>query len=124
MGNRGVEVGLSAMQETHNRRCVRRGRHRGARGTDRLTVTQGKYEICLKIITGELARREAVAQAKVDRSTIVALRETAKDVAIAAFQALWPGRRRDARGGRRAGSTAGGGPVVLHVIVISPPLCG
>jgi hypothetical protein len=40
----------------------------------------------LKIITGELASREAVAQAKVDRSTIVALRETAKDVAIAAFQ--------------------------------------
>ena len=85
----------------------------------------------MKIITGELASREAAAQARVDRSTIMALRETAKDGAFAAcqaFQALQafaPGRGRDARGGQRAGSTAGGGhPVVLHVIVVSPRLSG
>jgi transposase len=58
-----------------------------------------KYEICLKVITGELASREAVAQAGVDRSTIMALRETAKNGAIAALQALRPGHCHDARGG-------------------------
>jgi hypothetical protein len=69
----------------------------------------------LTIITGELASREAAAQAGMDRSTIMASRKTAKDGAIAALQVLGPGRRRDAPGGQRAGSAAGGGhPVVLH----------
>jgi hypothetical protein len=51
----------------------------------------------LRIITGELASREAAAQAGADRSTSMALRKTAKDGAIAALQLLRPGRRRDAR---------------------------
>lgn len=56
----------------------------------------------MTIIPGELASREAAAQAGMDHSTIMASRKTAKDGAIAALQVLGLGRRRDAPGGQRA----------------------
>jgi hypothetical protein len=67
------------------------------RGAKRFLSAEHTHEICLRIITGELASREAAAQAGVDRSTSMALRKSAKDGAIAALQVLGPGRRRDAR---------------------------
>jgi transposase-like protein len=63
----------------------------------RLLSAEQKYEIWLKILTGELTTREAAAQSGVDRSTIMTLRKTAKDGAIAALQASRPGRPREAR---------------------------
>jgi hypothetical protein len=60
-----------------------------------LTAEQ-KDEIWLKLLTGELASGQAAAKAGVDRSTIMTLRKTALDGAMAALQASQPGRRRDA----------------------------
>jgi transposase-like protein len=67
------------------------------RRAKRFLSAEQKYEIWLKILTGELTSREAAAQAGVDRSTIMTLRKTARDGAIAALQASRPGRPRDAR---------------------------
>jgi hypothetical protein len=55
-----------------------------------------KYEIWLKVLTGELTTQQAALEAGVDRSTIMTLRKVAKDGAVAALQASKPGRRGDA----------------------------
>ena len=67
------------------------------RRAKRFLSVEQKYEIWLKILTGELTSREAAAQAGVDRSTIMTLGKTAKDGAIAALQVSRPGRPRDGR---------------------------
>lgn len=61
----------------------------------RFLSAEEKYELWLKLLTGELTSVEAAAQAGVDRATIMRLRKTAKDGAIAALQAARPGRRQD-----------------------------
>lgn len=66
------------------------------RRAKRLLSAEQKYEIWLKVLTGELTTQQAAIEAGVDRSTIMLLRKTAKDGAIAALQASVPGRRRDA----------------------------
>lgn len=58
----------------------------------RFLTAEQKYEIWLKLLTGG----QAAAKAGVDRSTIMTLRKTARDGALAALQASQPGRRRDA----------------------------
>lgn len=68
---------------------------RPARRRKRFLSAEEKYEIWLKIVTGEVTTNEAAAQAGVDRSTIMLLRKTAKDGALAALQASVPGRRRN-----------------------------
>jgi hypothetical protein len=67
--------------------------------TPREAILVGGAEVrdLVELFTGELMSREAAAQAGVDRSTIMTLRKTAQDGAIAALQASWPGRPRDAR---------------------------
>ena len=67
------------------------------RRAKRFLSAEQKYEIWLKILTGELTSQQAALEAGVDRSTIMTLRKTAKDGAIAALQAARPGRPRDAR---------------------------
>jgi transposase-like protein len=67
------------------------------RRAKRFLSAEQKYEIWLKVLTGELTSREAAAQAGVDRSTIMTLRKVARDGAIAALQASRPGRTPDAR---------------------------
>lgn len=62
----------------------------------RLLSAEQKYEIWLKILTGEVTTNEAAAQAGVDRSTVLKLRKVAKDGAISALQASRPGRRNSA----------------------------
>lgn len=62
----------------------------------RFLSAEQKYEIWLKLLTGELTSGQAAVKAGVDRSTIMTLRKTAKDGALAALQASQPGRRRDA----------------------------
>ena len=63
----------------------------------RFLSAEEKYEIWLKLLTGEMTSVEAAAEAGVDRSTIMTLRKVAKDGAIAALQASRPGRPRHAR---------------------------
>ena len=66
------------------------------RRAKRLLSAEQKYEVWLKILTGEVTTNEAAAQAGVDRSTVLKLRKVAKDGAIAALQASRPGRRNSA----------------------------
>jgi transposase len=63
----------------------------------RFLSAEQKYEIWLKILTGEQTTNQAAAQAGVDRSTIMTLRKVARVGAIAALQASRPGKPRDAR---------------------------
>jgi len=63
----------------------------------RFLSAEQKYEIWLKILTGELTSQQAAIEAGVDRGTIMTLRKTAKDGAIAALQASRPGRPRGTR---------------------------
>jgi transposase len=69
--------------------------YRPARRAKRFLTAEQKYELWVKTLTGELTTIQAAAQAGVDRSTIMTLRRTAKDGAIAALQASVPGRRRN-----------------------------
>lgn len=62
----------------------------------RFLSAEQKYEIWLKLLTGELTSTQAAAQAGVDRSTILTLRKRAKDGAMAALQATHLVRCRDA----------------------------
>ncbi len=67
-----------------------------SRRSKRFLSAEQKYEIWLKLLTGELTTVQAAAEVGVDRSTIMTLRKVAKDGAIAALQASRPGRRTDA----------------------------
>jgi len=75
----------------------KRRRDRAGRRAKRFLVAEQKYEIWLKILTGQLTTNEAAAQAGVDRSTIMTLRKVARDGAIASLQASRPGKPRDTR---------------------------
>jgi hypothetical protein len=52
-----------------------------SRRAKRFLSAEQKYEIWLKILTGELTSREAAAQAGVDRSTLMTLPEAGPSVA-------------------------------------------
>lgn len=53
-----------------------------------------KYDLWLRMLTGQLTTVTAAAEAGVDRTTIMTLRKAAKDGAMAALQASRPGRPR------------------------------
>jgi len=53
-----------------------------------------KYDLWLRILTGQITQSDAAAEAGVDRTTIATLRRVAKDGAIAALTAAQPGRRK------------------------------
>lgn len=53
-----------------------------------------KYDLWVRILTGQITRSDAAAEAGVDRTTIATLRRVAKDGAIAALTAAQPGRRK------------------------------
>lgn len=57
---------------------------RGGGRRRRLTAAE-KYEVWLKLVTGELSQSEAAEAYGVDRSTIARIRETAKAGAMAAL---------------------------------------
>ena len=50
-----------------------------------------KYEIWLRLVRGEATIAQAATEAGVDRSTIIRLRQVAKDGALAALAASKPG---------------------------------
>jgi transposase-like protein len=58
----------------------------------RLLSPEQKYDLWVRMLTGQLSQADAAAEAGVDRSTIVKLRRVAKDGAIAGLTASTPGR--------------------------------
>ena len=73
---------------------------RPARRAKRLLSAEQKYDLWLRMLTGQITTVAAAAEAGVDRTTIMTLRKVAKDGAIAAFTASRPGRPRADRAER------------------------
>ena len=70
-----------------------------------LTPTQ-KYEIWLQLVRQEATMAEAAATAGVDRSTILRIRQVAKDGALTALAASKPGAAGQARDAELAAANA------------------
>lgn len=60
----------------------------------RLLSAEEKYDLWVRILTGQITQSQAAAETGVDRTTIAMLRKVARDGAIAALQAARPGRPR------------------------------
>jgi transposase-like protein len=60
--------------------------------TKRFLTGEQKYDLWQRMLSGQMTTVEAAAAAGVDRSTVMTLRKTARDGAIAALQASRPGR--------------------------------
>ncbi len=71
----------------------RRGTDRLGRRAKRLLALSQKYEIWLQLLRGETTISQAADQWEVDRSTIMRLREVAKQGALAALAESRPGMR-------------------------------
>ncbi len=59
----------------------------------RFLAAEEKYDLWVRMLTGQISAGEAAAEAGVDRSTISNMRKAARDGAIAALQAAKPGRK-------------------------------
>ena len=64
------------------------------RRAKRFLSPEQKYDLWVRILTGQITQADAAAEAGVDRTTIATLRRVAKDGAIAALTASQPGRRK------------------------------
>ena len=62
----------------------------------RMLTAEQKYDLWVRMLTGQISQADAAAEAGVDRSTISTLRRVARDGAIVALQASKPGRRKSA----------------------------
>ncbi len=62
-----------------------------ARRAKRLLTGEEKYDLWVRMLTGQLSQADAAAEAGVDRTTVAHLRKVARDGAIAALSAK-PGR--------------------------------
>jgi transposase len=60
----------------------------------RFLTAEQKYDLWVRILTGQITQSDAAGEAGVDRTTIATLRKTARDGAIAALQASKPGQRK------------------------------
>lgn len=60
----------------------------------RFLTAEQKYDLWVRLLTGQVTQRDAAAEAGVDRTTIMTLRRVAKDGAIAALAASRPGVRK------------------------------
>jgi transposase len=60
----------------------------------RFLTAEQKYDLWVRILTGQVTQAQAAAEAGVDRTTISTLRKTARDGAISALQASRPGQRK------------------------------
>ncbi len=65
-----------------------------ARRPKRFLSPEQKYDLWVRMLTGQVTQSDAAAEAGVDRTTIATLRRVAKDGAIAALTASAPGRRK------------------------------
>ena len=64
----------------------------GARRRPRVLSPEAKWEIFLEVTSREVTQAEAARRHSVDVSTVIGIRRTAKDAALAALAAR-PGRR-------------------------------
>ena len=62
------------------------------RRAKRFLTAEQKYDLWVRILTGQITRSDAAAEAGVDRTTIATLRKVARDGAISALQAARPGQ--------------------------------
>ncbi len=62
------------------------------RRAKRFLSPEQKYDLWVRMLTGQINQADAAAEAGVDRTTIATLRKVAKDGAIAALTASRPGR--------------------------------
>ncbi len=67
------------------------------RRAKRFLTAEQKYDLWQRMLTGQLTTAAAAAEAGVDRSTVMTMRKTARDGAIAALQASRPGRPKASR---------------------------
>lgn len=67
------------------------------RRAKRFLTAEQKYDLWQRMLSGQITTVAAAAEAGVDRSTIMTLRKTARDGAIAALQASRPGRPKQSR---------------------------
>ena len=68
-----------------------------SRKAKRFLTAEQKYDLWVRMLTGQVTRADAAAEAGVDRSTITKLRAVARDGAIAALQASKPGKPKHSR---------------------------
>lgn len=64
------------------------------RRAKRFLTAEQKYDLWVRILTGQITQSDAAAEVGVDRTTIATLRKVARDGAIAALQASKPGQRK------------------------------
>ena len=64
------------------------------RRAKRFLTAEQKYDLWVRVLTGQVTQSDAAAEAGVDRTTIATLRKVARDGAIAALQASRPGQRK------------------------------
>ncbi|MBV8292602.1 MAG: hypothetical protein JOY55_12460, partial [Mycobacterium sp.] len=64
------------------------------RRAKRFLTAEQKYDLWVRILTGQITQSDAAAEAGVDRTTIATLRKVARDGAITALQASRPGQRK------------------------------
>lgn len=69
----------------------------GQRRPKRVLSAEQKYDLWVRMLSGQITQADAAAEAGVDRSVITRLRAVARDGAIAALQASRPGRQRQSR---------------------------
>ncbi len=74
-----------------------RSRDRAGRRAKRFLTPTQKYEIFLQLVRGEVTMADAAAAAGVDRTTVVRIRQVAKDGALAALAESRPGIKAGAR---------------------------
>ncbi len=58
-----------------------------ARRAKRFLTAEQKYDLWLRMLTGQITTAQAAAEAGVDRSTVMTLRKAARDGAIVGLQA-------------------------------------
>ena len=63
------------------------------RRAKRFLSAEEKYDLWVRMLTGQITTVQAAAEAGVDRTTIATLKRVARDGAIAALEASRPGRR-------------------------------
>ena len=68
-----------------------RSKDRAGRRAKRFLTPLQKYEIYIQVLRGEVTMAEAAAAAGVDRTTVVRIRQVAKDGALAALAESRPG---------------------------------
>ena len=69
------------------------GRDRLGRRAKRFLSPSQKYELWLQLVTGELSQSEAAERFGIDRSTVMRIRQVAKQGALEALAASKPGVR-------------------------------